>query len=183
MWLRAAKGLISHFYNTKIWLRPPSHRVDDYYHNVQRINSLFTGKYMSVIKVIPRLLSLYKYIQRISRDPDATTCPVTSIRGFRNVFFLTSVFEKTKTKQTNKKKTLNSKKYLSDKFELIKMKGYNFYLPRHTCSIFGQTVLRSIFHPKENKAILYRMLTLGLIHFYGSFSQLGETDESLKDHK
>lgn len=61
------------------------------------------------------------------------------------MFFLTSVFEK-------KKKTLNSKKYLSDKFELIKMKGYYFYLPRHTCSIFGQTVLRSIFHPKKKQS-------------------------------
>ena len=80
------------------------------------------------------------------------------------MFVLSSVFEK------KHKKTLNSKKYLSDKFELIKMKGYYFYLPRHTCSIFGQTVLRSIFHPKRNKAILYRMLTLRSIHLYGSFS-------------
>lgn len=103
---------------------------------------------MPVIKVILKLLSLYSILQRISRDPDAPTSPVTSIWGFRNVFFLTSVFEKKK----KEKKTLNSKKYLSDKFELIKMKGYYFYLPRHTCSIFGQTVLRSIFHPKKKQS-------------------------------
>ena len=100
---------------------------------------------MPVIKVILRLLSLYKYITKDLKGSWCTpTCPVTSIWGFRNVFFLTSVFEK--------KKTLNSKKYLSDKFELIKMKGYYFYLPRHTCSIFGQTVLRSIFHPKKKQS-------------------------------
>lgn len=81
------------------------------------------------------------------------------------MFFLTSVFEKKK-----EKKTLNSKKYLSDKFELIKMKGYYFYLPRHTCSIFGQTVLRSIFHPKKKTKQYYtKCLLLDQFTYMGLF--------------
>ena len=100
---------------------------------------------MPVIKVILRLLSLYKYI---TKDLKGSWCTYMSsyfnMRIPKCVLFNQCFWKK--------KKTLNSKKYLSDKFELIKMKGYYFYLPRHTCSIFGQTVLRSIFHPKKKQS-------------------------------